>query len=236
MSRPPTLNPAEAYALWARSYPAHAHNPVMQAEERAMLGLMSATLQGQVVLDAGCGSGRYMLHALRRGAARVIGVDLSPEMLQRAGAELGVLQPAANAGAEVELVQGSLTALPVPDALADLTVCGLVLGHLENLEQSLAELHRVTRPGGTLLCSDVHPIGHALGWLRDFKSGDRHYAVRHTQHLYSHWHAACTTVGLRIEQVREPMLDPTDIPDRAHFDRTALEVPVALVLQLRREP
>jgi Methylase involved in ubiquinone/menaquinone biosynthesis len=224
------LMPAEAYALWASSYPAHAHNPVMQAEERAMLGLMPATLQGQAVLDAGCGSGRYMLHALRRGAACLIGVDISPQMLERASAELATFPSAA----EVDLVEGSLTALPVPDGRANLTICGLVIGHLENLEQPLAELRRVTRPGGMLLCSDVHPIGHALGWLRDFKSGDQHYAVRHTQHLYSHWHAACATVGLCIEQVLEPMLDAADIPDGAHFDRTALEVPVALVFQLRR--
>jgi malonyl-CoA O-methyltransferase len=232
MSRPSTLNPAEAYALWASSYPAHAHNPVMHAEERAMLGLMPATLQGQTVLDAGCGSGRYILHALRRGATRVTGVDLSPEMLQRAGAELSALS--LNADAEVALVQGSLTALPVPDAWADLTVCGLVVGHLEHLKQALTELCRVTRPGGMLLCSDVHPIGHALGWLRDFKHGDQRYAVRHTQHLYSDWHVACATLGLQIERVLEPMLDPADIPAGARFDRMALEVPVALVFQLRR--
>ncbi|MEO8997721.1 MAG: class I SAM-dependent methyltransferase [Rhodanobacter sp.] len=230
MSHPPVLAPTEAYSLWASSYPAHAHNPVMQAEERAMLGLMPATLQGEAVLDVGCGSGRYMLHALRRGAARVIGVDLSPQMLACAATELAALQPTA----DIDLVQGSLTALPVPDARANLTICGLVVGHLENLQQSLAELHRVTRPGGMVLCSDVHPTGHALGWLRDFKSGDRHYAVQHTQHLYSHWHAACTALALRIEQVLEPMLDPADIPADARFDRKALEVPVALVFQLRR--
>ena len=232
MSRPSILNPAEAYALWARSYPAHAHNPVMHAEERAMLGLMPAVLQGQAVLDVGCGSGRYILHALRRGATRVTGVDLSPEMLQRAGAELSELPP--DVDAEIELVQGSLAALPVSDALADLTICGLVVGHLEHLQQALSELCRVTRPGGTLLCSDVHPIGHALGWLRDFKHGDQRYAVRHTQHLYSDWHAACATLGLQIERVLEPMLDPADIPAGARFDRMALEVPVALVFQLSR--
>lgn len=66
MSAVPVLEPAAAYALWAQAYPPHAHNPVMLAEERAMLDLMPASLQGQHVLDAGCGSGRYMLHALRR--------------------------------------------------------------------------------------------------------------------------------------------------------------------------
>jgi malonyl-CoA O-methyltransferase len=226
------LAPAQAYALWAASYPAHAHNPVMQAEERAMLELMPASLHGQAVVDAGCGSGRYILHALRRGAACVTGVDLSPEMLERADRELSVERN----GIPVELLQGSVTALPVADAWADLTVCGLVIGHLEDLRASLAELLRVTRPGGRLLCSDVHPIGHALGWVRDFKSGDERYAVQHTQHLYSHWHAACAELGWQIERVLEPMLDPADIPVGARFDRVALDVPVALVFQLRRQP
>lgn len=232
MSRPPILDPLEAYALWAPQYPARAHNPVMMAEERAMLALMPSRLDGLAVLDAGCGSGRYMLHALARGASRVTGVDASPAMLDRAADEL----PDPRSSAAIELVQGSLAALPMPNAWADLTVCGLVVGHLDNLEHSLAELRRVTRPGGLLLCSDVHPIGHALGWLRDFKSGGQRYAVRHTPHLYSHWHAACAALGLEIEQVVEPMLDAADIPDGARFDLAALDVPVAIVFQLRRTP
>ena len=232
MTGQPVLEPRAAYALWAPGYPARAHNPVMQAEERALLRLMPDALYGQAVLDAGCGSGRYMLHALRRGAARVTGVDLSSPMLKRAEAELSAL----HTGVPVALVQGNLAALPLPDAQADLSVCGLVVGHLDDLAQSLAELRRVTRPGGTLLLSDVHPIGHALGWRRDFKAGGQRYAVRHTPHLYSHWHAACAALGLHIERVLEPMLDPADIPAGAHFDRMALEVPVALVFQLRRAP
>jgi malonyl-CoA O-methyltransferase len=39
---------------------------------------------------------------------------------------------------------------------------------------------------------------------------------------------------LIIERVLEPMLDATDIPEGARFDRLALDVPVALVFQLRR--
>ncbi|HUA80083.1 MAG TPA: class I SAM-dependent methyltransferase [Dyella sp.] len=230
MTRVPILEPSQAYTLWAPSYPAHAHNPVMQAEQRAMLSLMPATLQGQSVLDAGCGSGRYMLQMLRRGASRGTGIDLSSAMLARARTEL------ADHGHRdrVQLMQGSLMALPVLDAYADTTACGLVVGHLENLQQALGELRRATRPGGTILCSDVHPTGHALGWLRDFKSEGRRYAVRHTPHLYSHWHAACAALDLSIESVCEPMLDPADIPAGARFDRVALEVPVALVFRLRR--
>jgi len=230
MSGVEMLEPRDAYALWAASYPPHAHNPVMHAEERAMLALMPADLRGQAVLDAGCGSGRYMIYALNRGAVRATGVDLSAQMLERASEELG----ARRHGGEIELVQGDLERLPVPDGFADLTICGLTIGHLDHLQPALAELRRATRPGGTILCSDVHPIGHVLGWLRDFKSDGRHCAVRHTPHFYSRWHAACAASGLEIARVLEPMLDPADVPDDAHFDRRALEVPVALVFQLRR--
>lgn len=224
------LDPSHAYALWAESYPSHAHNPVMRAEERAMLALMPASLRARHVLDAGCGSGRYMLHALSRGATQVRGVDLSPAMLTRAADEL----ESHVFHAEIALMQGDLTALPIADAWADLTMSGLVIGHVETLARALAELRRVTRPGGTILCSDVHPIGHSLGWLRDFKHAGQRYAVRHTQHLYSDWHMACADYGLSIERVLEPMLDPIDIPPGAHFDPLALEIPVALVFQLRR--
>jgi len=224
------LPPADAYALWAQQYPARAHNPVMQAEERAMLALMPADLHGQNVLDVGCGTGRYLLHALRRGAARTIGVDLSSAMLRRAFSEL----IAGRFDAGIGLAQGSMTSLPVLDTWANLAICGLVIGHLDNLHGALRELHRVVKSGGIALCSDVHPIGPALGWQRDFRYQGTRYAVQHTQHLYSHWHTASKALGWVIEDVLEPMLDPSDIPDDAHFDPTALDVPVALVFRLRR--
>jgi malonyl-CoA O-methyltransferase len=222
----PILDPASAYALWAASYPSHAHNPLMQAEERALLALLAADLRGWAVCDAGCGSGRYAIHALERGARYVVGVDLSAEMLARASAELS--------GRAHQLIQGSLEAIPLRDRWADLTICGLTLGHLRSLKAPLAELRRVTRPGGTVLCSDFHPIGHALGWRREFKANGQHYAVRHTQHLYSHWQQESAALGLQIVRVLEPYLDPADIPTGAHFDPAALEVPVAIVFELRR--
>ncbi|MDF3980627.1 class I SAM-dependent methyltransferase [Luteibacter sp. PPL201] len=225
----PVLDPVRAYALWAASYPAHAHNPLMHAEERAMLAAMPSALTGMAVVDAGCGSGRYLRHVLARGARHATGVDLSPAMLRGAHGWLGQ-----GDRRRVALVEGSVTALPLRGDCADLTVCGLVLGHVPDLAAALGELCRVTRPGGTILCSDFHPVGQALGWRRDFRADGRRYAVRHSTHTYSHWHAACARLGLLIDAVEEPMLDPADIPPGARFDPIALEVPVALVFRLRR--
>jgi malonyl-CoA O-methyltransferase len=233
------LDPATAYACWAASYPPHAHNPLMQAEERAMLSLLPSDLRGHAVLDAGCGSGRYLIHALRRGARQLAGVDLSAEMLQRASAELKnagrakVETGSAQGRADVQLIQGKLDALPLRDQWADLAICGLTIGHLHSLEAALAELQRVTRPGGSLFCSDFHPLGHALGWRREFSAGGQRYAVHHTPHLYGDWQRACAALGWRIERKLEPRLEPADIPVDARFDSAALEMPVAIVLELR---
>ena len=245
MTETPTLAPAAAYALWAASYPPHAHNPLMLAEERAMLALLPADLRGRAVLDAGCGSGRYLLHAARRNARRVLGVDLSSEMLARARSELKIeneqlrnehsLNYSQFSIFNSQFIQGSLESIPLRDKWADLTVCGLTIGHVERLDAALAELCRVTRPGGTILCSDFHPIGHALGWRREFSAGGQRYAVRHTPHLYGDWQRTCATLGLRIVNLLEPYLDPADIPAGARFDPVALNVPVALVFELWRE-
>jgi malonyl-CoA O-methyltransferase len=236
----PTLVPSEAYALWATNYPPRAHNPLMLAEERALLALLPADLGGRMVLDAGCGSGRYIAHAYSRRAKHVLGVDLSREMLARARFELQDLRSESSAvvhskpnASHVELIQGGLEALPVREAWADLAICGLTIGHLERLEPVLEELRRVTRPGGTILCSDFHPVGHALGWRREFTAEGRRYAVRHTPHLAEDWRRACAALGLAIERVLEPMLDPADIPTGARFDPVALTVPVAIVFELR---
>jgi malonyl-CoA O-methyltransferase len=233
------LDPAAAYARWAASYPPHAHNALMLTEERAVLACLPADLGGSVVLDAGCGSGRYMLHALRRGAASVVGVDLSREMLARAGAELagelaaaGPRARAARGPGSVALLQGTIEALPLQARSADLTICALTIGHVASLEKCLAELQRVTRRGGRIVCSDFHPSASARGERREFSAAGRRYAVRHIAHELSDWQRACAALGLRIVRTLEPRLDPADVADRARLAASAFELPVALVLEL----
>jgi malonyl-CoA O-methyltransferase len=238
---PPLLDPITAYALWAASYPPRAHNPVMRAEQRAMLSLLPADLRGRTILDVGCGTGRYMLETLRRGATRVVGLDLSPQMLRRARTELEnarrttALSPplASPTTPDIGFIQASLEALPVRDGWADLTICGLTIGHLPVLETSLAELQRATRSEGTIVCSDFHPLAHARGWRREFSADGQRYAVHHTPHRSDDWQRACAALGLHIVRTLEPRLDLADIHGHSHPDPAALEVPVALVLELR---
>ncbi|MCC6801696.1 MAG: methyltransferase domain-containing protein [Anaerolineae bacterium] len=206
LTRPPrTLGSLDAYALWAASYPPKAHNPLMAIEQRAMLDLMPP-LAGLVVLDLACGTGRYGVLAQARGARHVIEIDNSPAMLA--------------ANRLPQRAQATSEAIPLGNGSIDMVICGLALGHLPNLQESMDEIGRVLKPGGAALISDVHPFAALGGGRRTFRGSDGGvYAVEHYPHLYADYHKAALEAGLEIGAVLEPRHE---------------RVPVVLALRLYR--
>ncbi|HXV42569.1 MAG TPA: class I SAM-dependent methyltransferase, partial [Anaerolineae bacterium] len=83
-NQPIVVDVLTGYAQWAKNYPAQAHNPLMEIEERAMLSLLPDDLSSRVCLDLACGSGRYMRLMRSRRAQQVFGVDYSADMLVQA--------------------------------------------------------------------------------------------------------------------------------------------------------
>ena len=107
---------------------------------------------GEDVLDVACGSGNAAIRAAQAGG-RVVGVDLTPELFE-AGRRL-----AAQAGVEVEWVEGDAEALPVKDASFDVVVS--VFGCMFAPRHQLAadELARALRSGGRLCVCAWTPEG-----------------------------------------------------------------------------
>jgi SAM-dependent methyltransferase len=103
-----------------------------------MLRELAASIDGGVRLDAGCGAGRNLV-CIVDGAQQVVAVDLSLVSASRAAARFGV--PAARA---------SVLALPFVDDAFDLVVCDGVAHHTPDPRGALAEVVRVTRPGGSI--------------------------------------------------------------------------------------
>ena len=100
---------------------------------------------GKDVLECGCGTG-LILDRVRAFARSAPGIDLSPGMLERARAR----------GLDVR--EGSVTSLPFDDASFDVTCSFKVLAHVPEIERALAEMARVTRPGGVVLAEFYNPL------------------------------------------------------------------------------
>lgn len=105
-----------------------------------------------VVGDLGCGTGQ-LAEMLAPFVARLIAVDASREMLQAARARL-------RPWPGVELRRGPLEHLPIEDGALDLALLVLVLHHVADPGEVLAEAARTVRPGGSVLVVDMLPHGH----------------------------------------------------------------------------
>ena len=159
-----TLAPLDAYRLLAQVYDS-SPNPLLTLEQRTM-ALLLPPLRGARVVDAAAGTGRWASYCRTRGA-RTIALDFCQEML---------------ATAPRPVVLADANRLPLQDACADVTICAFALGYAP---ECLPELARITRRGGAVLVSDVHPAAIRRGWTRSFRYGSEVIDVAHHSYALS---------------------------------------------------
>lgn len=193
------MDVSSGYRKWSEIYD-KVPNLLIDVEEPVVRSLLSQLPTGKA-LDAACGTGRYskILNSL---GFSVTGMDLSEEMLNKARA----------GSPEIKFVTGELTNIPIDNDTFDTVVMALALTHLPTLEESISELARITKVGGHIITSDIHPWMVTLGGQADFyDSNDNYGYVRNYVHWHSNYFEAFKKYGLKIVKCLEPAIQQKQV-------------------------
>jgi len=130
---------------------------------------IAGDVRGQRILDAGCGNG-YLSRILARRGALVVGVDVSPRLLEVAKAY------EARDPLGIRFLRGDLAKLfTIATRAFDLVISNVVLQDVRRLDAAFRELHRVLRSDGRLIFSITHPAFDIppARWVREPPDTDR---------------------------------------------------------------
>ena len=147
---------------------------------------------GTRVIDVGCGDGRHIAAAARRGAFAV-GLDYDAAEITKARARL--------TGLRVDFVVGNATRLPFRDGAFDAVICTETLEHLPDDAAAIAEIARLLPTGGTLLGAVPSHFTELLFWRLSYgysHTPGGHVRIYRPQELAD----ACARAGLGLTSIR----------------------------------
>ncbi|MFC2013043.1 arsenite methyltransferase [Chloroflexota bacterium] len=181
--------------------------------EEANLGLgcgnpvaLASLKTGETVLDLGSGAGiDCFLAANRVGkTGRVIGVDMTPEMLEKAR---GIARDEGYTNVEFRL--GEIENLPVADNLVDVIVSNCVINLSPDKEQVFREAFRALKPGGRLMVSDIILLRELPDFIKD--SIEAYIGCLSGASLKTDYLAAIGTTGFEEVNILSETIFPLDL-------------------------
>ena len=196
-----SLSPLEGYNLWANTYNKES-NPIKDLSDKLVEKFLP-DLEGKNVLDAGCGSGKFCLIAEKNNASKILGIDLSPKMIE-------LTRPHCLSS---ELRCDDISISPIEKNAYDVIICALVLGHIENLKPALSNILCALKKGGTLIITDFHPFLTMLKSKRTFKdskSGET-YEISHHLHLFEEYFTLFREYDAIVEELKEPLFNESPV-------------------------
>lgn len=191
------LSPLEGYNLWAESYHEEA-NPIKKLSDEFILESLPE-LSGKLLLDAGCGTGRFCMTAVEQRALIVKGIDLSPAMIAEAKKNCPT--------GRFECADLSTAALERYDVI----ICGLVLGHIDNFEPVLNKLINALNPKGHLILTDFHPYQTIMKAKRTFSHDKKTFEIEHTLHALDEYFTILRNSNIQVVSFKEPFYQDTPV-------------------------
>jgi ubiquinone/menaquinone biosynthesis C-methylase UbiE len=143
----------------------------------------AAIKKGDTVVDLGSGAGNdvFIARAITGEKGKVIGIDFTPEMIEKANRNNQKLQYS-----NVEFKLGEIEEMPLNENTADVVVSNCVLNLVPNKQKAFSEIYRILKPGGHFCVSDIVIKGNLPENLKksaEMYAGCISGAVQHDEYL-----------------------------------------------------
>lgn len=205
----PMVDVRTGYGQWVETY----EHTVEDAMDLAVLDQLAVPdwKSAKLAADLGCGTGRTGAWLRGKGVDAVHGVDLTPEMLERARTR----------GAHERLVEADLADTGLPGGAYDLVISSLVDEHLADLGPLYREAWRLARPGAEFVLVGLHPYFiMAAGMPTHFDGADgQPVAITTHIHLVSDHLSAGLAAGWQLAEMREAVVDDGWISLKPKWER-----------------
>ncbi len=197
--------------------------------EQPEMSKLLPPVKGRSVLDAGCGFGANCRAFAEMGASRVVGIDISKKMLERAEREnsLDVVEYQERDMADISGVSGPF----------DLVYSSLAFHYVRDFDKLIGDIGRLLVPHGVLLFSQEHPVvtatidyrghfddfGHYV--FGDYQAEGKRYGTWFVKDVESYHRTTATILttvaknGFRITDVVEPVPSPLALRERPDLEK-----------------
>ena len=143
---------AEIFDHWAEKYDQWFETPMgrlIKGYESKLISRMLAPEPGELILDAGCGTGIFTEDIIETGA-RVVGLELAFDMLRRAVTKFS--------GRTFQSVIGDIQRLPFADDSFNKAISITAIEFIQDARRAVEELFRVTKPGGCIVVATLNSL------------------------------------------------------------------------------
>ena len=196
--------PEVAYNLWAESYDSQPDNLMLALDEEVFSGLLNhINIKNKIIADVGCGTGRHWKKILDNEPKKLIGFDVSEEMLK-------MLQQKFPQAETHRLINNKLQQLK--NESCDCIISTLTIAHIQNAEEAITEWNRALKPGGQMIITDYHPLALAKGGKRTFRHNDQTVAVKNYVHTLENLKGIARQLDLQVLRLIEKSIDESAKP------------------------
>lgn len=170
------MNAVKAYNLWAENYDEESGNLMLYFDRILFQEFLSETdLTGKVILDFGCGTGRYWDLILKNNPAKLIGCDISPAMINKLREKFPI--------SEVYKIKNNTNRLDfLQNNSVDFIISTLVIAHIKNIKETIKEWNRILKKNGKIFITDFHPAALEKGGSRTFKLDNKIITIKNFIH------------------------------------------------------